>query len=193
MSPEDTTNNAHQEATEQEAPENNVESADSPEAQKGDGVTNAAAPSTEVATLQKQAQEYMAGWQQERAAFANYKKRVEREMKDVSQNAAVEAMIGLLPIIDDLERAMSNVPPEFEGNAWLNGMAAISRKFQKILDDRGVTIIDPKGQVFDPTRHEAVSMEDSSEVESGHITATLQKGYALGERVLRPALVRVAN
>lgn len=195
MSPQDTTNNAHQGASNNdETPEINVDAAESTETQAGDGKASAATQSsTEVTTLQKQAQDYLAGWQQERATFANYKKRIEREMKDVGQNAAVEAMMGLLPVIDDLERAMSSVPAELQGNSWLNGMSAVSRKFQKVLEDRGVTVIDPKGQAFDPNRHEAVAMEDSSEVESGHVTMTLQKGYALGERVLRPALVRVAN
>ena len=64
---------------------------------------------------------------------------------------------------------------------------------KQLLDDQGVTILDPVGEVFDPTRHEAVGMEDSSEVESGHVTVTLQKGYAHGDRILRPALVKVAN
>jgi molecular chaperone GrpE len=114
-------------------------------------------------------------------------------MKDLSQNAAVDALMGLLPIVDDFERAMSSVPAEFKDNPWMNGVSAIHRKFQKILDDRGVTIIDPTGEVFNPNRHEAVATEDSDTVESGHITVTLQKGYVLGDKVLRPALVRVAN
>jgi molecular chaperone GrpE len=149
--------------------------------------------SAELLTAQKQAQEYMAGWQRERAEFANYKKRAEREMKDIAQNAAVEAFMGLLPIMDDLERAMTGIPEDIKENAWVIGITAIQRKFLKILEDRGVMIIDPVGQVFDPSRHEAVATEDSSEVESGRVTVTLQKGYALGDRVLRPALVRVAN
>jgi molecular chaperone GrpE len=151
------------------------------------------APAAEVAALEKKAKEYMDGWMRERADFSNYKKRVETQLRDSAQNAAVEALVTLLPVIDDFERAMANVPPELADNPWLNGVSMIQRKFQKMLDDQGVTILDPVGDVFDPSRHEAVGMEDSDEVESGHVTTTLQKGYLHGERVLRPALVKVAN
>jgi molecular chaperone GrpE len=101
--------------------------------------------------------------------------------------------MALLPIIDDIERAMTSVPDGLQDNPWAGGVSAIYRKFQKLLDERGVTIIDPVGQVFDPNCHEAVATEESTEVESGHVTVTLQKGYAFGDRVLRPALVRVAK
>lgn len=141
----------------------------------------------------KEAVEYKEGWLRERADFNNYKKRVEGQMKDLRDGAAVEAMLALLPIIDDFERAMANVPPELKDHAWMNGVGGIHRKFQKTLEDKGVTVLDPVGQVFDPTRHEAVVTEASSEIESGHVIATLQKGYVRGERVLRPALVKIAN
>ncbi len=69
----------------------------------------------------------------------------------------------------------------------------IQRKLNKILENYNVTVLDPTGEPFDPNLHEAIGMEDSDDVESGHVTATMQKGYVLGERVLRPALVRVAK
>jgi molecular chaperone GrpE len=191
VSQQDTSNTVNQDAPET-LPEAEIESPAPADAQKPADVTTPE-PSAELLAAQQQAQEYLAGWQRERAEFANYKKRTEREMKDLSQNAAVAALVGLLPIIDDFERAMSNVPADFKDNPWMNGITAIHRKFQKILDDRGVTIVDPTGEPFDPTCHEAVATEDSSEVESGRVTVTLQKGYVLGDRVLRPALVRVAN
>jgi molecular chaperone GrpE len=147
----------------------------------------------ELAALQKQAKDFFEGWQRERADFNNYKKRVEREIKDNQQNAASNTLIALLPILDDFERAMANLPEEMMGQPWLEGIAAIQRKFLKLLDDNGITIIDPVGEVFDPSRHEALGTDVSSDVESGHVTVTLQKGYANGDRVLRPALVRVAG
>ena len=146
-----------------------------------------------LATARKEANEFKEGWLRERADFNNYKKRVEGQMKDLRDTAAVDAMLALLPIIDDFERAMANVPPELKDHAWMNGIGGIYRKFQKILEDKGVTVIDPVGEVFDPTRHEAVTTEASSEVESGHVIATLQKGYVRGERVLRPAIVKIAS
>lgn len=146
-----------------------------------------------LASARKEAAEFKEGWLRERADFNNYKKRVEGQMKDLRDSAAVEAMLTLLPIIDDFERAMANVPPELKDHAWMNGVGGIHRKFQKTLEEKGVTVLDPVGEVFDPNRHEAVSTEASSEVESGHVIATLQKGYVRGDRVLRPAIVKIAT
>ena len=143
--------------------------------------------------VQVQAQEYLEGWQRARAEFANYKKRVERELKDSHSSAAGSVLKDMLPVIDDLERAMNNVPEDLQGNAWIGGVTMIQRKLNKILENYQVTVLDPTGEPFDPNLHEAIGMEDSDDVESGHVTATMQKGYVLGERVLRPALVRVAK
>lgn len=140
-----------------------------------------------------QAAEYLAGWQRTRAEFANYKKRIEREMGESRQRGALDSLTKLLPIIDDFERAMQNVPAELEGNAWVSGVSMLLPKLEKLLNDFEVQPLDPVGQVFDPSRHEALGMDDSDTVESGHVTVTLQKGYIAGDRVLRPALVRVAS
>ena len=102
-------------------------------------------------------------------------------------------MKDILPAIDDFERAVSNVPPQLKDDPWVNGVSMVLRKLNKILDDYGVTVVDPTGEEFDPSQHEAIGMEDSDSVATGHVTATLQKGYVLGDRVLRPALVRVAK
>ncbi len=147
----------------------------------------------ELMKAQKQAQEYLEGWQRERAEFSNYRKRVENQLKDSYQTASLDSLKKFLPIIDDFERAMATAPTELADQSWLNGVLLIHRKFQKILEEAGVEAIDPTGEPFDPNRHEAVSMEDSADHESGHVMDTLQKGYAYGDRVLRPAVVRVAR
>ena len=144
-------------------------------------------------SVQAQAQEYLEGWQRARAEFANYKKRVEREMKDSHSSAAGSVLKDILPVIDDFERAMSNMPDELKDNAWIGGVGMIQRKLNKILENYNVTIIDPTGDAFDPNLHEAIGMDEAGEIESGHVSATMQKGYLLGDRVLRPALVRVAR
>lgn len=147
----------------------------------------------ELAVAQKQARDYFEGWQRERADFMNYKKRVEREAKDIQQNATSATLMSLLPVMDDFERAMSSLPADLNGHPWLEGVAAIQRKFQKILDDYGIVVIDPVGEEFDPSCHEALGTDSDTDIPVGHVTVTLQKGYASGERVLRPALVRVAG
>lgn len=147
----------------------------------------------EMAAAMKKADEFKDAFMRERADFQNYKKRVDTQMKDLRDNAAIETMLSLLPIIDDLERAMANTPTEMKDHPWMSGVNGIQRKFQRLLEDKGVIVIDPVGQPFDPNQHEAVATEDSNTVESGHVVETLQKGYVRGERVLRPAMVKVAN
>ncbi len=142
--------------------------------------------------LQVQAQQYLEGWQRERSDFANYQRRTDRELKASRDNITGDTYKTILPVIDDFERAMASVPPEIQGTLWVNGVGMILRKFHKILEENNVTIIDPTGEVFDPSQHEAIGTEDVPDVESGLITATMQKGYLVGDRVLRPALVRVA-
>jgi molecular chaperone GrpE len=154
----------------------------------------AAVTQAEFQAVQTKAQEYLDGWQRARAEFANYKKRVEREMKDNQHLAAGDTIKALLPILDDFERAMANLPPELAANAWINGVNMIQKKLNKFLDDANVIIIDPTGQPFDPSEHEAIGTDQPTEAApSGHVTVTMQRGYKLGERVLRPALVRVAQ
>lgn len=147
----------------------------------------------EYQKLQTQSQEYLDGWQRARAEFANYKKRVERDLKDSYQNATGDVLKSLLPVIDDFDRAMANIPEDLQGNTWISGIEMIQRKMNKILDEYGATVIDPTGEVFDPTLHEAIGQDTDSDLESGYVTATMQKGYKVGDRVLRPALVRVAQ
>ena len=93
-------------------------------------------------------------------------------------------------ILDDLERALQNRPAD---ESWANGIELIVRKFQSALDGEGVKRIEAEGAEFDPNFHEAISHEPNEEVESGHVIAVVQNGYMLGERVIRPALVRVAQ
>jgi molecular chaperone GrpE len=109
------------------------------------------------------------------------------------QKASLDALIKFLPIMDDFERAMENVPEDLKDNPWFSGISLLQGKFKKLLEEYDVEEVIPTGELFDPNMHQAIGMDESDEVESGHVTATLQKGYSTGERILRPALVRVAN
>ncbi len=142
---------------------------------------------------QKEAKTNEDGWQRARAEFANYKKRNERERREVFQRAALDTLGALLPIIDDFDRAFDNVPAAINDDPWIGGVTMIQRKFAALLERYEVEPIDPTGGPFDPTLHQAIGAEDSDEVESGHVIETLQKGYRAGEQVLRLALVKVAN
>lgn len=134
--------------------------------------------------------EYKDGWARSQAEFQNFRKRVERDNESFKVSTKGDIIKKVLPVLDDLERAMLNRPAD---DAWANGIELVMRKFQNILDMEGVTKIDAKGAAFDPNFHEAISHEPSEEVESGHVIEVIQNGYMIGERVIRPALVRVAQ
>jgi len=138
------------------------------------------------------AEEYLDSLQRERAAFQNYKKRVERERADQGRVITGNVLLKFLPVLDDFYRAMELVP-EDEQDQWFEGMALILRKLEQILQDEGVSEIKALGEPFDPNLHEAVGMDDSTQADSGTVTQVMQRGYLLGDRVLRPALVRVAQ
>jgi molecular chaperone GrpE len=148
---------------------------------------------SELEEWQSKANEYLDGWQRSRADFANYKKRVEREQAQVSQRAPANVIKHFLEVMDDLELALKNRPQEGEGASWADGVELVYRKFSSILETEGVTPIETDGQYFDPTLHEAITNEDNPDFESGQIIEVLKRGYFIGDRVLRPATVRVAR
>ncbi|MBN2472839.1 MAG: nucleotide exchange factor GrpE [Anaerolineae bacterium] len=180
---------------------NNIEQDDlnhAPEA--ADAPDGSEAPATEALPLEAElekvkaeAAEYLEGWQRARAEFANYRKRVEREKEEIYLEARVAVLAKILPVIDDFARAMDNTPEELADHTWTNGVQLIGEKFAVLLESTGLVEINPVGEQFDPARHEAIGMDDSTDMESGHVTMVLQKGYAYGDKVLRPAMVRVAN
>jgi molecular chaperone GrpE len=138
------------------------------------------------------AAEYLDSLQRERATFQNYRRRVEREREEQAQLASGRLLIRLLPVLDDFYRAMDAIP-DSERDEWFGGVALILRKFERLLQDEGVTEIEALGQPFDPNFHEAIGVDPATDAESGTITAVMQRGYRRGERVLRPAMVRVAE
>ncbi|MGB9672534.1 MAG: nucleotide exchange factor GrpE [Anaerolineales bacterium] len=146
-----------------------------------------------IEELEKKANEYLDGWQRSRAEFANYKKRVEREQAQAYQMAAANIIKKFLEIADDLERALKNRPQDPEGAEWANGIELIYRKLLAMIEAEGVKMMDVSGQTFDPNLHEAVSHEEVPGYSEGEIIEVVKQGYLLGDRVLRPATVRVAR
>lgn len=147
----------------------------------------------ELEESRSKADEYLDGWQRSRAEFANYKKRVDRDQAQIHQAAAGSIIKRYLEILDDLDRALKNRPQNGDGAGWAAGIELIYRKFMAILDAEGVKVMEAEGKFFDPNQHEAISQSEVPGYESGQIVEVIQKGYLLGDRVLRPALVRVAK
>jgi molecular chaperone GrpE len=138
-------------------------------------------------------QEYFDGWQRERADFLNYKKRLERDQEQRNNNFTMNFIKKYLVILDDLDRALKTRPTQGDGAAWSAGVELIYRKLQNYLELEGVRPFPTDQKTFDPTLHEAISHEVSPDHGSGEIIEVVQQGYMLGDRVLRPALVRVAQ
>jgi len=138
------------------------------------------------------AEEYLDSLQRERASFQNYKKRVEAERLAQAERIRGEILIRLLPVLDDFYRALEAVPAE-ERDSWYEGVVLIQRKLERFLEEQGVTEIPALGQPFDPNYHEAVGVEENAEAEPDTIVEVVQRGYQQRDRVLRPALVRVAR
>ena len=150
----------------------------------------------ELAATKAQAAEYLDGWQRARAEFANYKRRVEKEQSEAYQNATARIMGRFVDVLDDFDRAVKDKPADDEAGAlaqWANGVALIQRKLQNVLDAEGVERIKAEGQPFDPAQHEAVTHEDSEGSQPGQVIGVVRQGYRIGDKIIRPALVRVAK
>ncbi|QOX62955.1 nucleotide exchange factor GrpE [Anoxybacterium hadale] len=125
------------------------------------------------------------------ADFQNFRKRVEKEKSDIYAYANEKIVVDLLDVIDNFERALEH--SEGSSDSFSEGMNMIFKQFKGVLEKSGVEEMTPHGEPFDPNFHHAVIMENSSEHESGNITQVLQKGYLLNKKVIRPAMVKVAE
>lgn len=147
----------------------------------------------QLATAREEAARNLEGWQRAQAEFANARKRYEKQRVEAFSTANVEMAAKLLPIIDDFERAMGSAPDTVRADSWFSGIELVHRKFLSILEGMGVELIASLGQPFDPNIHEALGHESSSDYESGSVSREMQRGYRLGEKIIRPALVYVAE
>jgi molecular chaperone GrpE len=147
----------------------------------------------EVESAQQKVQDLSEGWQRERADFSNFRRRAERDQELNNQLFIGNFLKKILPAVDDLERALKTRPGVGEEASWSVGVELVYRKLLKILEQEGVTPIPSDIEEFDPAIHEAITHEDSPAHQSGEIIEVIVQGYKLGDRVLRPALVRVAR
>ena len=143
---------------------------------------------------QKKEQENLEGWLRERADFSNYKKRIERDQEVSKNRYKADTLEKFIPVLDDLELAYQHRPADGEAAAWAEGIELIIRKFNSVMENEGLKKIDVKaGDKLDPNIHMAVSYEDNEEFGSEEIIEVLKNGYRMGERVINPAIVRVAK
>jgi molecular chaperone GrpE len=145
-----------------------------------------------LAATRQRADENLNNWQRAAADLSNFRRRTEEERAATSQFANAILLARLLSVLDDFDRALDTVPPDTH-DAWVEGIRLVQRKLHGLLESEGVTPIEAIGQPFDPNVHEAVVHEETADYPDNHVIDELQRGYRLHDRVLRPALVKVAN
>lgn len=148
--------------------------------------------SEQLAAAREEAARNLEGWQRTQAEFANARKRMEKQRADAYVDANIELVRKLLPVVDDMDRALQSAPRQVQDDAWFSGLVLVDRKFGSVLESLQVEPIEALGQPFDPNFHEAIGQEPTNEYENGIVSREMQKGYRLGDRVIRPSLVYVA-
>ena len=144
--------------------------------------------------LEEQVHELTQDLQRVRADFENYRKRVEQEKEMARATGKVQAIMKLLPVIDNIERAISHTPSELKENKWAQGVASLVKNLEKSLESLDLKRIDAKqGARFDPELHEAIQFDEDADGEHEVIAEELQPGYKLGNDVIRHSMVKVTK
>jgi len=174
----------------QEEPDEGLTSEVAPEFAEVEAGEAIAALKQALAEEQEQAETNLAGWQRAQADFVNYKRRAEQEKTEIGEFTSAMLVLELLPVLDDLERALDATPGDLAEHSWVDGIRLIERKLWTTLEARGLSLMKALGETFDPNLHEAVMQGKGKE---GIVVGELQKGYKFHNKVIRPARVVVGN
>jgi molecular chaperone GrpE len=143
--------------------------------------------------LQRQRDDYYDRLLRKTAEFDNYRKRVERDRQSMSETVAADVVRDLLPLVDDLERALKAETGAEGAEAYRKGVELIHRQLLDILRKRGVRAIEALGADFDPHYHQAIAHESAEGKRDGEVIEEFGRGYMLGDKLIRPAIVKVAK
>lgn len=146
-----------------------------------------------ITQLERSIQEHLDGWKRAKADYLNLKRQSEKEKDEIAQFAQAAAVLRFIPIYDNLKRSIRHVPTEQANTDWVKGIAHIQKQFEDILKSLGIEPILTDGQPFDPHLHHAVHKIKQDGAASGTIVEELRSGFKLGDRVLEPAQVTVAE
>jgi molecular chaperone GrpE len=141
----------------------------------------------------RKAEAYLDLAQRAQADFANYKRRTAQDLEQKIRDANAALLTQLLPVFDDLQRALDSVPPELAEDSWAQGVGLIGQKLERLLQQQGLERIGGESDPFDPRVHEAVAYEEHPVYDEGQVASVYRPGYRLNDRVLRPAQVVVAR
>src|SRR5579884_2939633 len=148
----------------------------------------------EVAAEREAATDYMQRWQRAQADFSNLKRRVQQDQGQLQRLAGARALAGILPAVDSFERAFATLPPSLRGLSWIDGVGLVHLQLHGALQAAGIRGFAPeRGSAFDPRTQQAIGDVETRDVEPGTVAVVVQQGFALGDLVLRPALVQLAR
>jgi molecular chaperone GrpE len=154
---------------------------------------SAAGEAAETEALKRERDDYYDRLLRKTAEFDNYRKRIDRERREQADHAVTDLLVELLSVVDDFERALDFAGAGDQDSSYRQGVELIHTKLQDLLRKRGVRPIEALGADFDPNVHQAVTHESSPGHREGEVIGELRKGYMLGDRLLRPAMVKVAK
>ncbi len=147
-----------------------------------------------IKELEQQIQDLKNGWQRTQADFENFRKRSEGLKSEWIKMANTDLMLKILPVMDNFRRASQHAPQNLKNDNWLIGVQQIEKQLETILSEEGLTKIETKsGDEFDHNLHEAISYEESKDVPENKIIEVTEEGYKFGDKILRPAKVRVSK
>ncbi len=150
-------------------------------------------PEQQLEEEKKKAAEYLDNWRRSAAEFANYRKRVERERTEYAQFASSLLLSKLLEVMDGFDAAFNAIPDRFREEPWVEGVRLVEQKLRHVLESEGVKPIEAQGKEFDPNFHDAMFYEQTPGEPEGRVIGEFQRGYLLGDRVLRPTRVKVSK
>lgn len=146
---------------------------------------------SELERVQAERDSYLDQLQRSVAEFANYRRRNDQERSQLVATVRKDVLVQFLPVLDDFERAMALIPDDEQSKSWVSGLQMIESKFKGILDRAEAKILDPVGEPFDPSQHEAVATEPGTN--GSTVVEVYQKGYAIGDMLVRPAMVKTGD
>jgi molecular chaperone GrpE len=159
-------------------------------ARAADDVEEDASPLEQLEVLKSELATMLDGLQRSRAEFANYRRRIEQEQANMRVRATEGVLKNLLPVADDFDRAIRSVPDDIRSNTWFEGIRLVERKLWSVLENEGVRLMDAVGTPFDPSRHDAIMVDESASA-ADTVVEEFQRGYYQHDNVLRPAMVKV--
>ncbi len=150
-------------------------------------------PPSDLAALQRKADEHLAGWQRAKADYLNLKREAEREKAAMAQIAVASVVVDLLPVYDGMKRALQHIPEAVRGEEWAKGVSHVLDSFRQLFHRYGIEEIRTLGERFDHERHHAVAKERREGVAPETVIEELKTGFTMNGKVIEPAQVRVAE